>query len=156
MVHRHNILSVRRSIHTQSHIFKKANKTTTKPQKTCKSTEFRAVVNNPLLKDLDSSAVAFCFNVPHSHWANRANLGTFSSLLQPLVACLGVLMGRHVGEVDPWPVVSHVTFFRRLARQSCSCWPATLSSNPLWRRASLWLSPISDVGQLHSKGSHWS
>lgn len=110
MVHRHNILSVRRSIHTQSHIFK-TNKITTKLQRTqSKSTEFRAVVNNPLLKDLDSSTIAFCSNVPHSHWANRANLGTFSSLLQLLVACLGVLMGRHVGEVDPWPVVSHVTF----------------------------------------------
>lgn len=155
MVHRHNIQA--KHSHIIIKFFKKANKTTAKPQRTqSKSTEFRAVVNNPLRKDLDSSAVAFCFNVPHSHWVNRAKLGTFSSLLQPLVACLGVLMGQHVGEVDSCPVVSHVAFFRRLARQSCSCWPATLSSNPLWKRASLWLSPISDVGQLHSKSSHWS
>lgn len=60
-----------------------------------------------------------------------------------------------VGAVDPCPVVRHVTFFRRLARQSCQLLAIHSFSNPLWRRASLWALSVSDVGQLPSKGSRW-
>lgn len=97
------------------------------------------------LKDVDSSVTALHI---------QAGLGKFSSLLQasmgmwawekgdveppqwPVWWCLDG--SSVVGEVDLCPVLRHVTFFRRLTKRSCQLLASTLSSNPLWRRASLW------------------